>query len=197
MKHLCKLSTDGLHKALAALLFAALIMAIAGCATKTRTIDMMGMYATERGSLAIGKINVQAIPEGTDAALIKYSEDNAWLAPSMKLHEIGITLTGTNAVASATGIVEAICRAFQATAPAIATAATNTNYGTTMVDQMGKATEARKVIELGKQAVKTAATAAKKEVDLKKLETTAASTATTTTDCENCTDGTCENCEVE
>lgn len=98
---------------------AILAAAVAGCATKTRTIDLMGMYASEAGTLAIGKISVQAIPEGIEAALIRYSEDNAWLAPSMKLHEIGITLTGTNAVASAEGIVSSICAAFQATAPSL------------------------------------------------------------------------------
>ena len=86
--------------------------ALCGCATKSRSIDIAGMFASESGQLAIGKIEAQAIPEGDEAALIRYSEDNAWLQPSMKLRKIGITLTGTNAVGSATGIVESICRAF-------------------------------------------------------------------------------------
>ncbi len=118
MKHFCKHSEDRLHKAIAAALFAALIMAIAsGCATKARTLDMMGMWASESGQLAIGSIEVQAIPEGVDSSLIKYSEDNAWLAPTMKLHEISITLTGTNSVDHAEKIVSSICDAFVAAAP--------------------------------------------------------------------------------
>ena len=100
--------------AIASIIAAAIL---AGCATKTRSIDLAGMYASESGTLAIGKIEVQAIPEGVDAALIKYSEDNAWLSPSMKLHEIGITLTGTNSVQKADSIVEHICKAFVEAAP--------------------------------------------------------------------------------
>lgn len=178
---------------------AILAAAVTGCATKTRTIDLMGMYASEAGTLAIGKISVQAIPEGNDAALIRYTEDNAWLAPSMKLHEIGITLTGTNAVQSSEGIVKAICEAFQATAPALANAATNANYGTTMMDQMAKATAARQAIAVAKEATKTAKIAADKETALKKLES-AASSATSTSSDTSCTDGscsTCTDCEVK
>lgn len=91
--------------------------ALCGCATKSRSVKLAGMYASESGQLAIGKIEVQAIPEGVDAALIKYSEDNAWLSPSMKLHEIGITLTGTNSVAKADSIVKHICKAFVEAVP--------------------------------------------------------------------------------
>ncbi len=105
-----------------AMVIAAAIAALAGCATKSRTIDIGGMYLSDSGQVAIGSIEVQAIPEGTDAALVKYSEDYPWLASVFgnpeKIHEIGITLTGTNAVQSATGIVEAICGAFVATRPA-------------------------------------------------------------------------------
>lgn len=89
---------------------------LAGCATKTRSIDLAGMYASESGTLAIGRIEVQSSPEGVESAAIRYTEDTAWLSPSTKTHSIKILLTGTNAVGSARGIVKSICGAFTATA---------------------------------------------------------------------------------
>lgn len=89
---------------------------LAGCATKTRSIDLAGMYASESGTLAIGRIEVQASPEGVESAAIRYTEDTAWLSPSTKTYSIKILLTGTNAVNSAEGIVSSICGAFTATA---------------------------------------------------------------------------------
>lgn len=85
---------------------------------KSRVVDAAGMYANPATeSLAIGKVDVVAIPEGEESAIIKYSEGNAWLCPSLKLHEIGVYLTGTNSIASATNIVASICQAFIAAAP--------------------------------------------------------------------------------
>lgn len=95
--------------ALATTLAAALL---AGCATKTRNVDLAGMYASDTGTLAIGSVEVQAAPEGVESAAIRYTEDTAWLSPSTKTHAIKILLTGTNAVQSATGIVASICNAF-------------------------------------------------------------------------------------
>lgn len=102
---------------------------LAGCATKTRSIDLAGMYASESGTVAIGKVEVQSSPEGVESAAIRYTEDTAWLSPSTKTHSIKILLTGTNAVQSATGIVSSICAAFTATAagdsrPSVVAAAT-------------------------------------------------------------------------
>lgn len=114
--------------AIASIIAAAIL---AGCATKTRSIDLAGMYASESGTLALGKIEVQASPEGVESAAIRYTEDTAWLSPTTKMHSIKILLTGTNAVGSAKGIVKSICSAFTATAgsggaqsPAPATGAT-------------------------------------------------------------------------
>ena len=89
---------------------------IAGCATKSRSFDAKGMYASESGQVAIGKIHVDAIPEGTDSAVIHYSEDTAWIS-NVKTHDIDIILTGTNSVGSASNIVDAICGAFVSVAP--------------------------------------------------------------------------------
>lgn len=97
---------------------------LAGCATKTRSIDLAGMYASESGTLALGKIEVQASPEGVESAAIRYTEDTAWLSPSTKTHSIKILLTGTNAVNSAEGIVSSICSAFTATSSRAALVAT-------------------------------------------------------------------------
>ena len=92
---------------------------LTGCATKTRSIDLAGMYASESGTLALGKIEVQSAPEGVESAAIRYTEDTAWLSPTTKTHSIKIMLTGTNSVASAKRIVANICSAFIATAPAL------------------------------------------------------------------------------
>ena len=83
----------------------------AGCATKSRSFDAKGMYASESGQFAIGKIHVDAIPEGTDSAVIHYSEDTAWISDT-KTHYVDVILTGTNSVGSASNIVSSICTAF-------------------------------------------------------------------------------------
>jgi hypothetical protein len=98
----------------------ALLAICTGCATKTRNIDLDGMYVSEAGTLAVGSIEVMASPVGEESAAIRYAEDTAWLSPSTKTHEIKILLTGTNAIAAADGIVSNICAAFTATAPTIA-----------------------------------------------------------------------------
>ena len=110
----------------------ALLAVCTGCATKTRNIDLDGMYLTEAGTLAIGSIEVMASPVGEESAAIRYAEDTAWLSPSTKTHEIKILLTGTNAVQSATGIVSNICAAFTATAPSLSPARTSANNTTSV-----------------------------------------------------------------
>lgn len=86
---------------------------LAGCASaKSRSVDADGMFVSETGQLAIGRLHVDAIPEGTDSAVIHYSEDTPLLKPSMKTHDIDVILTGTNSVMSATNIVHSICEAF-------------------------------------------------------------------------------------
>lgn len=94
-----------------------LAAALTGCVTKTRSIELAGMYASEAGTLAIGSVDIVAAPQGEETATIKYAEDTAWLSPSTKLHEIKIVLTGTNAVERSEKIVESICKAFVAVAP--------------------------------------------------------------------------------
>lgn len=89
-----------------------------GCATKTRSVDLDGMYLSEAGTLAIGSVEVQSAPVGEETAAIRYTEDTAWLSPSTKTHEIRILLTGTNSVKSAKSICASICDAFVKTAPA-------------------------------------------------------------------------------
>ena len=100
----------------------ALAMFVAGCATKSRSIDVKGMFVSESGQLAIGYGHVDAIPEATDSAIIHYEEDVALLSPSTKTHDIDIILTGTNSVSSSEGIVKAICKAFVQVAPSVAAA---------------------------------------------------------------------------
>ena len=97
----------------AATLWAALL---AGCATKTRNIDMAGMYASEAGTLAIGKIEVISVPKGEESAHIQYKEDTALLSPSTKTHAVKISITGTNAVDKVDSLVKSICEAFKVAA---------------------------------------------------------------------------------
>ena len=101
----------------------ALAALLGGCATRTRSVDLNGMYLSEAGTLAIGSVEVQAAPQGEETAAIRYSEDTAWLSPSTKTHEIRILLTGTNSVASAETICASICDAFIKAAPAVLGAA--------------------------------------------------------------------------
>lgn len=104
-----------------------------GCATKTRSVDLNGMYLSEAGTLAIGSVEVQSAPVGEETAAIRYTEDTAWLSPSTKTHEIRILLTGTNSVASAEAICASICDAFTKTAPAAAGAAAGCGCATNAV----------------------------------------------------------------
>lgn len=97
------------------LLAAAVASVLAGCATKTRNVEIDGLFAqAEAGIVALGSVDVQASPVGEETALIKYEEDTAWLSPSTKTHAIRIQLTGSNCVASVTGIVSSICSSFVA-----------------------------------------------------------------------------------
>ena len=88
----------------------------AGCASKIRNLDMAGMYASEAGTLAIGKVEVMAAPQNVESAHIRYKEDTAWLSPATKTHEVKILITGTNAVDKVDGIVKNICEAFKVAA---------------------------------------------------------------------------------
>lgn len=92
---------------------------VCGCTTKTRSIDLDGMYVSEAGTLAVGSIEVMAAPVGEETVAIRYAEDTAWLSPSTKTHEIKILLTGTNSITAADGIVSNICSAFVSTAPVL------------------------------------------------------------------------------
>ena len=52
------------------LIIVALAAIVTGCATKSRTVDIKGMFVSESGQLAIGYAHVDAIPEGTESAVI-------------------------------------------------------------------------------------------------------------------------------
>ena len=113
---------------------AAAAIALAGCATKSRSFDAKGMYISDTGQLAVGVVHVDAIPDGTDSAVIHYTEDTALLSPTTKTHDIDIILTGTNSVGSAEGIVQSICDAFVQVAPSIAKTEAEAPKGITVLD---------------------------------------------------------------
>ncbi len=158
---------------------------LTGCSTtKTRSIDLAGMYASESGQLAIGAVKVQAIEQGTVAAIINYEEDNAWLAPSMKLHNIGITLTGTNSVEKADKIVRHICEAFVSVAPSLKGEAP----ATTLYSEQTKRAEIKQAAKALKSAAAaqpegaatTAATTKAMPVEMPMVDPTACPTCTDT-----------------
>ena len=102
-----------MKKLIAAATIAAAMLA-AGCGTtKSRSFEAKGLYASETGQVAIGKVHVDAIPEGTDSAVVHYSEDTAWIS-DVKTHYVDVILTGTNSVTNATSIVSSLCEAFVA-----------------------------------------------------------------------------------
>lgn len=122
-----------MRAAFVAALFA-LAWCLTGCATKARSFEAKGMYISESGQLAVGKVHVDAIPEGTDSAVVHYTEDTALLSPSTKTHDIDIILTGSNSVGSANGIVKSICDAFVQVAPSIAKTEADAPKGITVLD---------------------------------------------------------------
>lgn len=98
----------------------AAMVVLAGCSTppKTRSIEADGMYANAASeTIAIGSVEVMSAPQGEESAFIKYDEKNAWLQPSMKLHNITVQLTGTNTTVYAKDIVKSISKAFIAAKP--------------------------------------------------------------------------------
>ena len=171
---------------------AALAAITTGCATKSRMIDIKGMFVSESGQLAIGYAHVDAIPEGTESAVVHYKEDVALLRPSVKTHDIDITLTGTNAVGSAESVVSSICQAFVSVAPSIAkTNAEVAAKGTTSPIDLAKANSGnKKDVALAKTAAKEVKAAAN-EVKATATTSDAVAAATTETAAAACPDGNC------
>ena len=106
------------------MMMVALAAAMVGCATKTRNVEMDGLFVqADSATLALGSVDVMATPQGEEAAIVKYAEDTAWLATfrdnPVKTHFIRIQLTGTNSTAQVAPIVKDICRAFVPTAAII------------------------------------------------------------------------------
>lgn len=140
-----------MRAAFVAALFA-LAWSLTGCATKARSFEAKGMYISESGQLAVGKVHVDAIPEGTDSAVVHYTEDTALLSPSTKTHDIDIILTGSNSVGSANGIVKSICDAFVQVAPSIAKTEADAPKGITVLDVIKPSTAAKLAQTVGAKA---------------------------------------------
>lgn len=159
------------------LVFASILAAaFCGCwSPKSRSFDASGLYLSETGQLAAGKIHVDAIPEGTESAVIHYTEDTALLSPSTKTHDIDVILTGTNSVYHASSIVASICDAFVAVAPKIAETNANAPKGVTVLDAA---------------MTNVAAAAASKAVPLAKSSASPAPSG----DCPDCVDPDCPEC---
>lgn len=164
-------------------------LAAAGCATKSRSFDASGMYMSETGQLAVGKIHVDAIPEGQESAVVHYTEDTALLSPSTKTHDIDVILTGTNSVGSASEIVASICEAFVAIAPGIAKTNAAAPKGVTVLD--AATAQSKTAAEVKKTDI-----AAEAEIKKFAAEKAAAGKAgvSPASDCPDCTDPDCSDC---
>lgn len=179
------------------IIIAALAAIATGCATKSRMIDIKGMFVSESGQLAIGYAHVDAIPEGTESAVVHYKEDVALLRPSVKTHDIDITLTGTNAVGSAESVVSSICQAFVSVAPSIAktNAEIATSSTTSPIDLAKANSNNKKAVKLTKNAAKeiksVSATAPATDGVAAQTETAAAACTDGSCTTGACTDGTC------
>lgn len=164
----------------------ALAYCAAGCATKSRSIEIKGMFVSESGQLAIGYGHVDAIPEATDSAVIHYKEDVALLSPSTKTHDIDIILTGSNSVSSSQGIVKKICEAFVQVAPSMAkTNAESVAKGATSPIDLAKANSDNK------KAIELAETAEKEIKGLDGTSGTSETDGTAATSDPHCVDGSC------
>lgn len=170
------------------LVFASILAAaFCGCwSPKARSFDASGIYVSETGQLAAGKIHVDAIPEGTESAVIHYTEDTALLSPSTKTHDIDVILTGTNSVGSASNIVSSICQAFVAVAPKIAEVNANAPKGVTVLD--AATAQSKTAAEVKKTAIAA-------EAEIKKLAAEKAAAANAgkagvspASDCPDCPD---------
>ena len=132
------------------------LLAVSGCGTtKSRSVDARGMWISDSGQMAIGQVQVDAIPENVDSAIIHYAEDTAWLSPSTKTHKIDIVLTGTNSTTNASSITEAICKAFVSVAPSFATTNANALKGKTVLDTIEHNRTATQAERLAKAAVES------------------------------------------
>ena len=99
----------------ATLLAIILLVLFGGCTSvKSRSVEARGMYASDTGQLAIGKVTVDAVPEEGESAIIHYAEDTAWLSPTTKTHKIDVFLTGKESATHAKDIASEICEAFVA-----------------------------------------------------------------------------------
>lgn len=98
-------------KKLCAVLLVAL--ALTGCNTPPRAKDiaLKGMYGNAASeTLAIGSVRMTLLPDSIESFVAHYDEDTGWLNSSMKLRRLDIYMTGTNCTASASNVVDSICR---------------------------------------------------------------------------------------
>ena len=92
---------------------AALALIFSGCNTPPRAKDIMlkGMYGNAASeTLAIGSARITLLPDSIESFVAHYDEDTGWLNSSMKLRRLDIYMTGTNCTASASNVVDSICR---------------------------------------------------------------------------------------
>lgn len=94
-------------------IFAALAAILAGCATKTRSVETDGVFAEAgAGFLAVGSVDVMASPQGEESIIAKFERDASVFNSAAKKAMVKLQFTGTNSVKSAPAIMRDICAAF-------------------------------------------------------------------------------------
>lgn len=100
---------------------AVFVLLMTGCTSLDEVschTEAKGAIVDQSGRLAVGSVNIQNAPKGVESAMVSY-KDSVPLIGDEKEHYIQVLLTGSNSVASITGVVSNICSAFIRTAPVV------------------------------------------------------------------------------
>lgn len=101
--------------------FIVFILLMAGCTSLDEVschTEAKGAIVDRSGRLAVGSVNIQNAPKGTESAMVSY-KDSMPLIGDEKEHYIQVLMSGSNSVMSITSVVSNICNAFIRTAPAV------------------------------------------------------------------------------
>lgn len=116
------------------LIIAALAAVATGCATKTRNVEINGLFTqAEAGMLAVGSVDVMATPAGEEGAMVKFAKDYNFFQ-SQPNYDIKVQMTGTNSVQRLPDVVQSICEAFVAVAPRVAKSEADEKGATSTID---------------------------------------------------------------
>lgn len=115
-----RFSLPDLYPLIVALVVFVLLMAT-GCTSLDEVschTEAKGAIVDRSGRFAVGSVNIQNAPKGVESAMVSY-KDSMPFTGDEKEHYIQVLMTGSNSVASITGVVSSICNAFIRIAPVV------------------------------------------------------------------------------